>query len=144
MRYMFNLLGKDSGFTLIESVIALLLIAMMLSGGLALYLYSQGHLNAAIHRKMATNIANSRMEEIKNGGYGNLPDPAPVSPGIWTGPSSVAIAGLTGTETDYVFEFDADGDGLNDSKHIRVDISWHQPDKTAAQHVTLDTIIAAE
>ena len=60
---------KSNAFTLIECMISLLLIAIVLAGGIAYYFYSNDYLQAAIRKRIATEIASSKLEEIKNKGY---------------------------------------------------------------------------
>jgi prepilin-type N-terminal cleavage/methylation domain-containing protein len=129
------------GFTLIECVIAILLLTIVLVGGMAFYFYSYGNLQAATHRRMAMQVANAVLEGLKNAGYSNLPNPAPASPGLWRGPTNVAIGGLNGQENIYVFDVDDNGGGT-DYKQVRVELIWAEPGRVDNQVLVLDTFIA--
>ena len=136
------------GFTIIECLISILLLAITLAGGMAFYFYSTGYLAAATHRRIAAELANARLEEIKNAGYANLPEPAPAAPGLWDDPDvpgvppePVTISGLTGQQEVYVRDIDINGGGT-DYKQVEVKIIWNEPSRAGSQEVTLDTFIA--
>lgn len=115
---------------------------------MAFYFYSTGYLAGATHRRIAAETANARLEQIKNSGYANLPDPAPGAPGLWDDPSvpgvppePVTIGSLPGQQEVYVFDIDQNGGGT-DYKQVEVRIAWVEPSKTGNQTMTLETYIA--
>ena len=126
----------QKGFTIIECLISILLLAIVMVGGMAFYFNSTGHLTAATHRRIAAELANARLEAIKNNGYAVLP-PQPLGPplGIWLGPTDITIGGLTGQQEVYVFD-------VENYKEVRVRIYWNEANAVGLQEVILDTYIA--
>lgn len=135
------------GFTIIECLISILLLAIVMAGGMAFYFYSTGYLASATHRRIAAEMANARLEQIKNSGYANLPDPAP---GLWDDPSvpgvppePVTIGSLPGQQEVYIFDIDENGGGT-DYKQAEVKITWTEPSKTGPQEMVLETYIVRQ
>lgn len=131
-----------SGFTIIECIISLLLLAIIMVGGMAFYTYASQYTRGAVHKKAALEIANTKMEEIRSNGYASLPDPAtlPLS-GLWQGPLNISIASLTGEEDIYVYGIDDDSNGTTDYKKVTIEVKWQQAGKTNQQAIKLDTYI---
>ncbi len=133
------------GFTIIECLISILLLAIIMAGGMAFYSLSHQYLRASMHKRTATEIANTKMEEIKNIDYALLPDYA--NWGTWTAQSATNIdidnklKGV-GQQTVYARDIDEDGDSVIDYKEIAVEINWQEPGKPTPQSVRLDTYIA--
>jgi len=123
------------GFTIVEYATAMTLMSIILLGGMAFYFYSNRHIQTAFHRRIATEIANSKMEEIRKGGYGSLPEPAPSS-GLWQGPLTINVRDLTAVENIYVY------DTSNKLKQVAVEVVWFDPGLTSQQSIVLDTYIA--
>lgn len=125
-----------TGFTLIECVISLLLLAVVLVGGMAFYFYSDKSLTIATHRRMATELANARLEELKSGGLAGLPNPVPP-------PANIDIGSLVGQQAVSISDVDDPlTPGTNDYKQVQVKIDWSEPEQTSNQEVVLDTFIA--
>lgn len=53
------------GFTIVETLIAMVIFTIVLTGGIALYYNTSKVSMLAVHKKMATEIINAKMEEIK-------------------------------------------------------------------------------
>ncbi|HAJ57726.1 MAG TPA: hypothetical protein DCL35_08215 [Candidatus Omnitrophica bacterium] len=133
---------SQKGFTIIESLISLLLLLIIMTGGMAFYIYSNQYIQPAIHKRIAAEIAVSKTEGLKNAGYSSLPDPAPVFPGLWEGPEAVSIGGISGNRSVYVFDID-DHDGRPAYKQLSVVVEWYDPDKQALQNLSIDTYMAS-
>lgn len=133
---------KKTGFTIVECIISLLLLAIIMVGGMAFYTYASQYTMGAVHKKTALEIANTKMEEIRNNGYASLPDPAtlPVN-GLWQGPTDISIAKLTGQENIYIYGIDENADSVIDYKKVRIEVKWRQAGKTSQQAIKLDTYI---
>ena len=58
------------GFTIIETLISILLLAITLAGGLSIYFNADRIVTLVAHKKIAVEIANSRMEELRRLDYG--------------------------------------------------------------------------
>ena len=61
-----NWLHEQSGFTLVETIVAMLLVAMMIVGFVPLYSYIRSHEIKNMTRVMAYNLAESQIEQIKS------------------------------------------------------------------------------
>jgi prepilin-type N-terminal cleavage/methylation domain-containing protein len=132
---------KKPGFTIIECLISLLLLVIIMIGGMAFYTYASQYTRAALHKRAALEIANTRMEAMRNSGYSSLPDPAPVS-GLWQGPLNISVANIAGQENIYVYDVDENIDGVTDYKKVSVEIKWQQAGNTSWQTIKLETYIA--
>jgi len=62
---MMDRICKQSGSTLIEILVSMVVMAITLLGGIALYFNASELQKMAMHKKMATELANSRMEELR-------------------------------------------------------------------------------
>lgn len=133
--------NKKTGFTIIELLISLLLLTIVFIAGMAFYFYSNQFMLTSFHRRVATELANSIMEQIKQDGYDSLPNPAPTS-GLWQGPIPINIEDLTGNQNIYVTDIDDDGDNATDYKQVNVEIDWQEPGKKNQQTIKLETYIA--
>ena len=122
---------KTTGFTLIEAAIAILLLVIILTGGMAYFFYANSALQVANHRRIAAEMAQSTMEQIKSANYTTL--------AAWSGVSNVAIGNLSGVKNISVSGDIADGQCFY--KQITVNITWSQPDKSVPGEVVLDTYI---
>jgi len=56
---------KKNGSSLIEILVSMLIMTITILGGMALYFNASELQKMAIHKKMATEIANSKMEELR-------------------------------------------------------------------------------
>lgn len=81
---------KDSnkGFSLIESLIAIIILGIIMAGSMSFFGYSNAIYYRGLHTQIATWLADSQMEQIKNVGCGKTAQN--------TG-SSVTIGNLKGT-----------------------------------------------
>jgi prepilin-type N-terminal cleavage/methylation domain-containing protein len=131
------------GLTLIECLISLLLLTILLVGGMAFYFYAHQSLRWSINKEIATGIANCEMEDIKNSGYNNLPNPALNS--CLDDPNraknNVIVGNLPATAQERV-SVCGRNDGTMDYKEVQVSITWQQPNKTSPETVSLVTDIA--
>ena len=85
------------GFTIIECLISVILLAITMVGSMAFYFYSTGHLAGATHKRIAEELANAKMEEIKNSDYSLI--------NSWAGAGeNVTIGGLSWQQEIYVVD----------------------------------------
>lgn len=131
-----RIIGKaGKGFTIIESVISTLLLTIALLGGMAFYFYSNQHLQTSFHRRIATEIANSQMEEIKKNGYHNLYPVNQANPDHCQSPTQINIRDLSGNQTTCFHYIDPN------CTQVSVEIDWQDPGKTSQQSIRLATYI---
>lgn len=116
------------GFTLVECLISLVIVTVVLVAGMGFYYYSKSLLESAIFRKIAVEVADSKMEEIRNNGYAGLP----------AGPLEVSLGKISGQEYIYV----NDVSGTTDYKEVSVEVTWQEPGKAVLQNIALSTYIA--
>jgi len=132
MRHNFN----KKSFTIIEYLVSILLLGIIVFGGMAFYFYSNQHYQTALHRRVAVELATSKLEEIRRTveeiGINGLPcTPVPCEV-----KEEVYIMDMRGTSTVSV---DNDiPDSTNDYKHVKAEVTW-----TAGgpQLIALDTYI---
>lgn len=80
----------NQGFTLIESLIALIILGIVMAGSMTFFAYASALHYKGVHAKMATWIADSELEVIKSAtGCSNAPTTGPAG-------NSVTIDKLTG------------------------------------------------
>ena len=115
------------GFTIIECLISILLLAIVMVGGMAFYFDSTGHLAGATHKRIAAELANAKLEELKNIGYGNLTNGE-------TSTSLNITAGINGLQNVTIV-----GTAY---KEVSVQMFWNEPNKAGTQNVTISTYIA--
>lgn len=65
-KYMKQAPGEESGFTLVEQIVTLAILAMVLTAGMAALATGALALNVATSRNEAMNLAQAQMECIKN------------------------------------------------------------------------------
>jgi len=132
---------RKKGLTIIECLLSILILAIMLTAGMAFYFNAQASMRWSVHKRIALEMASAELENIKNNGYATLPNPAPAG-GLWQGPLTVQLVNLSGQKDIYVFDVDINGDGSTDFKQVRVIISWQDAGKGSSQSAQLDTYIA--
>lgn len=119
--------SKRTGFTIIECLISLLILVILMTGGMAFYQHSNNMMKAATHKRIALEIANAKMEALKNSGYDSVSAEAS---------HDISIAGLAGKESVSVI----DNTGYKD---VTIEIMWPDPaGKAGNQTVKLETYIA--
>jgi len=123
---------KITGFSLIEAMIAIILLTLILVGGMAYFFYANDSLKVANYRRIAAEIAQSSMEQIKSANYTTLQS---------SFDSNVTIGTLTGNRTISVSNQIQDADG-SVYKQVTVNLTWDQPNKSVPGQVVLDTYIA--
>jgi len=73
-------LNSKTGFTLVEVLVALFIIALVILGGGMFFFYGRVNIVREAHRRAAVLVASQRLEELRAAGYWNLtpegfPDP---------------------------------------------------------------------
>jgi prepilin-type N-terminal cleavage/methylation domain-containing protein len=137
--------NNNSGFTLIECLISIVLLSIVLAGGIRFYFNSSGIIGLVSHTKLATEIANSKLEDLKRAGYASLPS---AGPGVTTAltttedPARVLID-LGGSKTVTVTD-KADPVGVPDPDYKQVDvkISWTEADTNTLRETQFTTYMA--
>lgn len=63
---------NKSGFTLLEIIISILLLAITLAGGMALYFNANKIMALTVHKKAAMELADKKMEDLRDASYVSL------------------------------------------------------------------------
>jgi len=137
---------SKKGLTLVECLIALLVLTILLTVGMSLYFYSQESLQGAVNKRIAAEMASAELEYLKNSDYDVL-DEAILDPdNKWPARSGttngiINIGNLTGHKDVFLYDIDADGNGTTDYKQVHVEVYWRDPAKNADSKISLDTYI---
>ncbi|MCK5013962.1 MAG: type II secretion system protein [Candidatus Omnitrophica bacterium] len=137
------------GFTVIETLISILLLAITLAGGLSIYFNADRIVTLVGHKKIAVEIANSRMEELRRLDYGvfkstyTLADPTVAQvfpdPNISPDPPLTVgdIAATRAITVEYVPHVDPP-----DYMEVRVKVSWTEANQTQLKEFEITSFIA--
>ena len=118
------------GFTLLESLVAIMILVIMLTGGMAFYYQANALYYSGLRQRIATSIASSRMEVCKNEGYEGLKDASETV--CRDAGTSVSVGQLTGTRRVVVVD-----SGIYAS--VAATVSWTDPNGFS-RSVSLQTI----
>jgi prepilin-type N-terminal cleavage/methylation domain-containing protein len=132
---------SKKGLTIIECLLSIIILAIMLTAGMAFYFNAQAAMRWSEHKRIALEMAGAELENIKNNGYSSLPNPAPAG-NLWQGPLAIAVGNLSGQKYIYVFDIDVNADNITDYKQVRVVVSWQDAGKSISQSASLNTYIA--
>ncbi len=121
-------LHRNSGFTLIEIMIAIAVIAIGIFGVMSLMITVMKGNTLSKRVTAATTIAQNKMEDFKRMDYDSVVDGS-------------------GTNTDYDVDFYweadvEDDEPATDTKTITVDVYWDPPASSSAHVVEIKSIIA--
>jgi prepilin-type N-terminal cleavage/methylation domain-containing protein len=123
------------GLTIIECLLSIIILAIMLTAGMAFYFYAQAGSRWSVNKRIAIEMASAELESIKNMAYTDLPT-LPVLT-LWSQKSgSIAIGNYNGQKNVYVLDA---GVGY---KQVRVVVTWQDAVKSGQSSVSLDTYIA--
>lgn len=124
-----------SGFSLIENLIAIVLLAIVLSGGVTFYLNGNALIKLGVHKQLVTEMVNNRMEEARAYGYGSLPPSD--TPEVLT----LALGGLNVIRTVTVTDIDDPVNGITDYKQVEVRAVWTEAGKNSSRDIALTTLL---
>jgi prepilin-type N-terminal cleavage/methylation domain-containing protein len=60
---------NKKGLTIIECLLSIIILAIMLTAGMAFYFNAQASMRWSIHKRIAIEMASAEMESIKNSSY---------------------------------------------------------------------------
>lgn len=117
------------GFTLLEILVSILLLAVTLVGGMALYHNAERIMALMVHKKQAMEMADKKMESMRNTSYVLL------NVGEST-ESDLKISGLSANRKIVVTETGSD------LKEIKVEVNWNEAGVNIPKNVTLVSYVA--
>lgn len=114
--------NSENGFSLIEVLIALVILVIVILGGSLYFFYGRLGIKREEYRRVALELASQRLEELKAGDYGAIPDNEETTVNL-----------SSETFTTKVISTEEDG-----YKKIAVTVSWgDNPDNNKVELVTL-------
>jgi Tfp pilus assembly protein PilV len=125
--------SAENGITLVENVLALVIIAIVITGLIQLFVIMPVHTKIANHRVCATNLAQAKIEELKALGYAGiitsdysppLEEPVIVDSLTLEDPSDDLMGVRATSVTD-----------ITDGKKIMVTVTWSEFNKTLNETV---------
>ena len=119
---------NKKAFTLIESLVSVIILSICMAGGIHLYNYADNMTSLAIHKKVANEVINSSMEDLKSSDYFTI-----------TGTNNntfvttiINVGGLSATESINVVPVDDAGmpvaPGSESFKEITISFVWSEAD----------------
>lgn len=127
---------NKKGFTLVETLISILILAILLAGGMSFYFNSSDFMALAMHKKMALELATEKMEECKRVTTLSALDALDNNP--TPGPESISVGGLSATRTTDVSD---PGNGESGYRLVEVNVVWTEAGKNTSRNVDLITYI---
>jgi len=119
---------QKKGLTIIECLISIIILAIILTAGMAFYFNAQASMRWSINKRIAVEIAGAELESIKNRDYANI------TPGVWS-PVDMSTDTFNGTKNVEVSD-------IGDYKQIHVVVGWQDEVKKGNSSVSLYTYIA--
>ena len=123
------------GFTLIESLVSIILLSICLTGGIAFYFNASEIMALTIHKKIAMEMANQAVEKYKEMGYADLPP----NSANWVPEAAITFGDFTAQARRRIK--DVVGDPPN-TKKIEFEVRWTQSGKIQPRTINLITYIS--
>jgi len=124
-----RLILNEEGWTLIEALVSMVIIVIIALSGIALYFNSSELERMALNKKIATELANSKMEGYRSADYSTLTAGVTTADVVIGGLDAKVSDGLGETVTIADIDGDSPPDGTIDYKRVQVDINWEEAGK---------------
>lgn len=120
---------NNSGFTLLEVIISILLLAITLAGGMALYFNANKIMALMVHKKQAMEMADKKMEEIRDASYVSLNEGT-------TEESGLKVAGLNANRSVTITK------PTSNYKQVMIEVNWKEADEAYDKTVKLISYVS--
>ena len=124
--------NSESGFTLVEVLVTLFIIALVILGGGMFFFYGQVNIVREAHRRAAVLVASQRLEELKGAEW------LDIAPEIISGDETVTVDNVADakmiTQAWYV---DDEGGTSEDYVEVRVTVNWVDSRSNSVSTTTL-------
>lgn len=120
---------NNSGFTLLEIIISILLLAITLAGGMTLYFNANKIMALMVHKKAAMELADKKMEDLRDASYVSLEVGE-------TSESDLKIAGLNASRAVTVTE------PHTSYKQVTIEVNWKEANETTDKSVKLVSYVS--
>ncbi len=120
------------GFTLIEVMLSILILAIVMIGGAAFFTYGSSQLRMSKHSRLALELAGEKIEKLRAVGFSGLANETE---------NGLPLGDFSATRRTTVLGIDEDGDSIDDYKKVTVTVSWNEGSTPEA--VTLVTLITS-
>jgi len=115
-----KIIRSKNGFTLIESLVTILLLSIVLVGGMQLYINANRILALSKHKNMAMEIANSKLEFLKTENF------LDIKGDNLNAENPKVVGGMTFQKNYTVVNQDNTGDTIVDFKSVNMSVSWRE------------------
>jgi len=122
----------QKGFTLIEVMLSILILAIVMIGGAAFFTYGSSQLRMSKHSRLALELAGEQIENLRAVGFSGLADETE---------NGLPLGDFTATRQTNVVGIDENGDGIVDYKKVTVTVAWMEGSTPEA--VNLVTLITS-
>jgi len=130
--------GSNKGVSLVEVMIALMIIALVMLGGGMFFFYGRVTIIREAHRRAALLVASQILEELKAADYDGISDTPAVPVDVDNLSEESNPYPTMVTEVEYVDDDDPT-DSDQDYKKVTVIVNWHDG---TSNSVSLTTLIA--
>ncbi len=127
---------KRNGFGIIECVISIMLLTFVMVGGMSFYIYSNSHLKLLTFQRIAADLANSKMEEVKKIGFDNFNTACPDTNPDTSHMIGVFAANITACVSAVLNDACTDCASF---KQVVVDVNWVEQNQN--KNLTLSSFI---
>ncbi len=132
-------LKNNKGSSLVEILVSILILALVLVGGIALYFRAHELMTMAVHKRMATHMASTKLEEIKMLDYADLrlkdgtEEEAESKVGQFTAKSKINYK---------LIDVDENSIPIPEYAQVRVNVFWTEVGKNSQSEITFVSNIA--
>ena len=120
------------GFTLIEVMLSILILAIVMIGGAAFFTYGSSQLRMSKHSRLALELAGEQIENLRAVGFSGLANETE---------NGLPLGDFTATRQTKVVGIDENRDGIVDYKKVTVTVAWMEGSTPEA--VSLVTLITS-